>query len=123
MLKERYEPYVEAAVKEYAEVIREKQSNIMNVLKREMNSVPQSKEFWAQAVYFYSHKYAKGTPRLKDEHYRYQIWKYSTLCERLLEELQLDPTVFSFRLTSQHCVEMDIGIDTYYNTVMLIYSP
>ena len=123
MLEEYYEPYVALVLDGYAHDIRMQKSAIMDSLKNEMKGVPQAEEFWAKTVSFYSRKYAKGTKFLENENSRYEIWRYSSLCKKLLEELQLDPSVFSFKITSQYILEVDIGIEEYYNTIMLVYKP
>lgn len=123
MLKARYTPFVESTVKDFAEDIRDRHSLIMEGLASQMNIGPQSKVFWAKTISFYSNKYEKGTIHLETDNNYYQIWKYTDFRIRLMEELQLDPKNFSFKLESQYIKTLDVGVMQYYNTLMLVYNP
>jgi hypothetical protein len=123
MLRERYTPFVAENVKNFAEDIRDRQSLIMENLKSVLAAVPESKEFWAKTISFYSNVYERGMPHRADDNNTYQIWAYTDFRTRLLEELQLDPKKFSFKLTSQYIKNVDVGVAEYYNTLMLVYRP
>jgi len=134
MLEIRYQPFVEEALLFYAAVIRINHRYIMDDLKNEMNIVPNAKEFWSKTSSFYSYRYNLGARRLdiSEEKFgdnkrgyapMYCIWSYTNFRNRLLEELRLDPKVFSFKLSSRHVRDVDVGVSEYYNTIMLIYRP
>lgn len=134
MLEKRYTQFVEQAVMFYAADIRRNHDLIMKDLQTEMNSVPHAKEFWSKARSFYSYKYNVGANRIdvpeekfgndkKGYAYMYRIWSYTNFRNRLLDELRLDPRVFSFKLTSQHVREIDVGVTEFYNTIILVYKP
>ena len=134
ILQKSYEPFVEEAVMFYAADIRRHHIAIMNDLQNEMNAVPNGKEFWSKARSFYSYKYNSGANRINVPEQKfgdnkrgyasiYRIWRYTNFRNRLLEELRLDPKVFSFKIITQHVREVDVGISEYYNTIMLVYKP
>lgn len=123
MLKDRYTPFVASAVNSFAEDIHDKHSLIMESLTSEMKAVPQSKQFWAKTISFYSNIYDKGTPHNTSDNNYYQIWAYTDFRMRLLEKLQLDPKKFSFKMESQYIKEVEVGVMEYYNTLMLVYKP
>ena len=123
MLKERYTPYVASAVKNFAEDIHDRQSLIMEGLKYQMNIAPQSKEFWARAISFYSNVYEKGLEHRKDDNNYYQIWAYTDFRKHLMEELHLDPKKFSLRMESHYNKMVDVGVMEYYNTLIIVYRP
>jgi len=134
MLEKRYTPFVHEAVMFYAAIIRNNHNLIMKDLQTEMNAVPNAKEFWSKTRSFYSYKYSNGANRF-DKHEEkfgdnkrgfapiYCIWSYTNFRHRLLEELKLDPRIFSFKLVSQNIREVDVGVTEFYNTIMLVYKP
>jgi len=127
ILEERYSPFVYEAVKVYSNIIRRDHDYIMKGIKNEMNAVPHAKEFWSKAASFYSCKnpikYIKMETDSGIKHRMYHIWAYTDFRERLLEDLQLNPKVFSFKLVKQHVRDFDNSNVEYYNTIMLIYHP
>lgn len=134
ILEKRYTPFVEEAVVLYAGDIRRNHDLIMKGLQTEINSVPNAKEFWSKARSFYSYKYNVGANRINTHEERfgdtkrgyapmYSIWCYTNFRNRLLEELKLDPQVFSFKLISHHVREVDVGVTEFYNTIILVYKP
>lgn len=123
MLKERYTCCVEAQVNHIATSIREIKPLIIDRLITQMNTAPQSKQFWAKTVYFLSNVYEKGIPRKEDDNHLYQVWAYTDFRIRLLKELELDPKNFSFRLESHYCRTLDVGVNEYHNSFILVYRP
>jgi hypothetical protein len=134
VLEKRYEPFVEEAVMCYAGDIRRNHTPIMKGIQNEINAVPDAKVFWSKARSFYSYKYNIGANRIdtREEKFGndkrgyasiYRIWCYTNFRNRLLDELRLDPRVFSFKLVSQHVREVDVGVTEFYNTIMLVYKP
>jgi hypothetical protein len=123
MLKERYTPCVEPQVKHIATSIHKIKPLIMDGLITQMNTAPQSKQFWAKTIYFFSNVYEKGTPRKENDNHLYQVWAYTDFRVALLKELELDPKNFSFRLESHYCRTLDVGVCEYHNTLILVYRP
>jgi len=123
MLKKRYTPYITDAVESFVERIHERHPQIMESLTSQMSAAPQEKEFWAKTISFYSTVYEKGTIHREGDKHLYQIWAYTDFRIHLLEKLQLDPKKFRFKLESYYIKNIDVGVMSYYNTLILIYRP